>query len=341
VRNEIDTLLGPGMNLRRNPLNGRNFEYFSEDPLITGVFAAACARGIRRGGSTATLKHFAGNNQETFRTKVDAVMSERALRELYLKGFEIAVKEGGANSVMTAYNPLNGYWTASNYDLTTTILRKEWKFEGIVMTDWWATMNDAVHGGEPSRTNTGAMVRAQNDLYMVVPNYGAETNAMGDNTLECLAEGRLTRGELQRSAVNICRFLMQAPAFFRKQDIQLEPLVAVTPVPDKPEGSVTEIADDARIAPPAGVPVILHVREGGTFRVSGRIRAEGMYVAQRSTNVLLNGTRLGTLQANGTQGKWVERKMAKAELAAGYYELTLEHIKPGLDIDWVGFSRVR
>jgi beta-glucosidase len=340
VRNEIDTLLGPGLNLRRNPLNGRNFEYFSEDPLVTGAFAAACVRGIRKGGSTATLKHFAGNNQEKFRTKVDAVMSERALRELYLKGFEISVKEGGAVSVMTAYNPLNGHWTASNYDLNTTILRKEWKFEGIVMTDWWAMMNDVVHGGEPSRTNTGAMVRAQNDLYMVFPNFGAEDNVMGDNTLDSLAGGKLTRGELQRSAINICRFLMQVPCFFRKQEFQ-ESQVTITPVAAGPESGAIAIADEAHVAPPDGAPIILHVREGGTFRVSGRIRAEGLYVAQRSSNVLLNGQRVGTLQANGTQGKWVERKLGRAELAEGFYELTLEHVKPGLDIDWIGFCRIR
>ena len=102
------------------------------------MFGAACTRGIRKGGSNATLKHFACNNQEKYRTKVDAVVSERALRELYLKGFEIAVKQGGANSIMTSYNPVNGIWAASNYDLNTTILRKEWGFEGIVMTDWWA-----------------------------------------------------------------------------------------------------------------------------------------------------------------------------------------------------------
>lgn len=341
VRNNIDTLLGPGMNLRRNPLNGRNFEYFSEDPFITGVFATACTKGLKRGGSTATLKHFAGNNQEKNRTKVDAVMSERALRELYLKGFEIAVKEGGANSIMTAYNPLNGYWTASNYDLNTTILRKEWQYEGIVMTDWWAMMNDCVEGGEPSRTNTGAMVRAQNDLYMVVANYGAEDNAMEDNTLESLATGKLTRGELQRSAINICRFLMQAPVFSRKQVFQAEPVVTVKPLAAKPDGDVLDIGDEARITPPESGSIILHVSAAGSFRVTGRISAEGLYVAQRSTNVLLNGERLGTLQANGTQGKWVNRRLGKADLSAGYYEMTLEHIKPGLAIEWVGFDRIR
>jgi beta-glucosidase len=104
-------------------------------------------------------------------------VSERALREIYLKGFEYAVKSGGANAVMTAYNPVNGHHAASNYDLTTTVLREEWGFRGIVMTDWWATMNDPVDGGAASTHNTAAMIRAQNDLYMVVNNNGAEVNA--------------------------------------------------------------------------------------------------------------------------------------------------------------------
>ncbi|WP_310605428.1 glycoside hydrolase family 3 protein, partial [Anaerosporobacter sp.] len=218
LRNEIDTLLGPGMNIRRHPLNGRNFEYFSEDPIITARFATAQVKGILAGGSTGTLKHFACNNQEYRRSFVDAVVSERALREIYLKGFEVAVKEGGANSIMTTYNPLNGHWNASNYDLNTTVLRKEWGFRGIVMTDWWAKMNDSIEAGEATITNTAAMVRAQNDLYMVVPNDGAEINASEDNTVEAVAEGKLTVGELQRCAMNICDYLMHAPVFGRKQD---------------------------------------------------------------------------------------------------------------------------
>ena len=125
-----------------------SYTHLSEDPLLTGKMAAANIRGIMKGGSNATMKHYACNSQEKVRNKVDAVVSERALREIYLKAFEIAVKEGGANSVMTAYNPVNGHWSASNYDLNTTILRKEWGFTGIVMTDWWSTMNDCVEGGE-------------------------------------------------------------------------------------------------------------------------------------------------------------------------------------------------
>ena len=210
VKNKIDALLGPGMNIHRHPLNGRNFEYFSEDPLLTGKMAAAQIRGLHKAGVTGTIKHFCANNQETQRSNINCVISERALREIYLKGFEIAVGEGGADSIMTTYGGVNGLWTAGNYDLNTVILRQEWGFDGIVMTDWWAKMND--EGKTAVRTNLAAMTKAQNDLYMVCPE--ADKGA-GDNTLSCLSEGSLTLGELQRNAMNICRFLMNTHAYER------------------------------------------------------------------------------------------------------------------------------
>ena len=133
--NKVDALLGPGLNIHRNPLNGRNFEYFSEDPLVSGKMAAAICRGIATTGTSATIKHFACNNQEIGRASADSIVSQRALREIYLKGFEIAVKEGKATALMTSYNPLNSFWCAGQYDLNTTILRDEWGYEGFVMTD--------------------------------------------------------------------------------------------------------------------------------------------------------------------------------------------------------------
>ena len=211
--NKIDAQLGPGMNIHRNPLCGRNFEYFSEDPVLTGKMAAAVIKGIQAGNCSAVIKHFACNNQEYERNMVEAVVSERALREIYLKGFEIAVKTAKPRSVMTSYNPINGRWSASNYDLTTTLLRGEWGFDGMVMTDWWATMNKET-GGEPSIRHKAAMVRAQNDVHMCTDNFTAGDNSL-DDIMDELENGGLTVGELQRCAENICGFIMKSPAFLR------------------------------------------------------------------------------------------------------------------------------
>lgn len=225
--NNIDTLLGPGINIHRNPLNGRNFEYFSEDPLLTGMMATAETRGLQENGTAPTLKHFTANNQESARHTANALVSERALREIYLKGYEIAVKSGKARSIMTSYGPVNGTWTSSSYDLNTTILRGEWGFDGIVMTDWWAKLSEDqgfyASTNRYDEFNGKAMIRAQNDLYMVIPDGYAETqrnrNNSTFNTAASLADGSLTLGELQRSAKNISYFLMQSPAFARTANI--------------------------------------------------------------------------------------------------------------------------
>lgn len=342
LRNGIDALLGPGLNIRRSPLNGRNFEYFSEDPLVSGLFAAACTRGIMKGGSNATLKHFAGNNQEKFRNKVDAVVSERALREIYLKGFEIAVKQGGANSIMTAYNPINGHWTASNYDLNTTILRGEWGFKGIVMTDWWAVMNDVVNGGPADRKFTNMMVRAQNDLYKVVTNYGAETNVWGDNTLESLENGSLTRGELQRSAINICEFLMKAPVFFRapKTEEIAATIKGNSALEAEHAKQVQSISADAKVKPNEAGTTLFAVDEAGEYRIYVQLMSDEFFLAQSACNLFLNDQAVVTIQSNGTEGSWIKQKLIKVHLDAGLYEMKLDYIKPGLQIDYIEFKRL-
>ncbi|TXK76594.1 glycoside hydrolase family 3 C-terminal domain-containing protein [Paenibacillus sp. N3.4] len=339
LSNNVDTLLGPGLNIRRSPLNGRNFEYFSEDPLISGVFAAACTRGIMKGGSNATLKHFACNNQEKHRSKVDAVVSERALREIYLKGFEIAVKQGGANSIMTSYNPINGHWAASNYDLNTTILRGEWGFAGIVMTDWWAIMNDVAEGGTADRKYTNWMVRAQNDLYMVVPNYGAEINGWDDNTIESLENGSLTRGELQRSAMNICEFIMHAPVFSRKHEI-VESVAAFKANPSLSPERVQALTEHAQVNPATAGSTFMRVDQAGQYRIIVHIMSPEPELAQSACNVTLNDQLMTTIQTNGTEGKWVRQKLVKIELEAGLYELKLDFVKPGLQIDWIEFKQL-
>lgn len=235
VYNKVECLLGPGMNIHRHPLNGRNFEYFSEDPYLTGIIASAELRGLHNMNVTGTIKHFCGNNQEHRRHFIDTIVSERALREIYLRGFEMAVKNGKATSIMTTYGSVNGLWTAGSYDLTTTILRKEWGFEGIVMTDWFASINE--RGKPQDKTNFAAMIRAQNDLYMVVPD--ATYNSTGDNILEALADGRLTRGELQRSAANITRFLINSAAHDR--DLNIPDTVNII---NRPKEDLDVVIDD-------------------------------------------------------------------------------------------------
>ncbi len=212
-KNQIDVLLGPGMNLHRDPLNGRNFEYLSEDPYLTGELVKAQLRGLHRYGVDGAIKHLTCNNQEAGRRTMDVVVSERALRELYLKPFEMAVKEADAQCVMSSYNAVNGLWTASSYDLLTTILRDEWGFTGMVMTDWHAVGNE--EGQKPSMSQVAPMIRSQNDLYMVVVD--AVANSGNDNLAQALADGRLRYSELCRSAGNICRFLMRMPTFRRSQ----------------------------------------------------------------------------------------------------------------------------
>ncbi len=209
IYNKVDCLLGPGVNIHRFPLNGRNFEYFSEDPFVSGMMTVAVLRGLHSVGVTGVIKHFCANNQEWNRHFAESVISERALREIYLKPFEIAVRDGGADAVMTSYNPVNGLWGAGNYDLNMTVLRKEWGFSGIVMTDWWANINR--FGKNPDKTDFSAMVKSGNNLYMVC----ADGSKNDDNILSALESGDLKRSELQRNAIEICSFVMKTNAMKR------------------------------------------------------------------------------------------------------------------------------
>lgn len=208
--NEVDVMLGPGMNIHRNPLCGRNFEYFSEDPLLSGIMAAAVTRGVQKSGATVAPKHFVVNNQEENRNNTDSRVSERALREIYLKGFEILVRDANPGTIMTSYNKINGTWASSNYDLCTTALRKEWGFDGMVMTDWWANQNE-----DGLLRQEAAMVRAQNDVAMPVADEP-------DSIVNAVNGGALTLGEVQRSAINALNCLIRSPAFARMNNLDYE-----------------------------------------------------------------------------------------------------------------------
>jgi len=209
VRKGSDVLLSPGMNIHRDPLCGRNFEYFSEDPLVTGLTAAAVVQGVQSVGVAACPKHFAVNNQETNRTRNDSRLSERALREIYLRGFELCIREAQPLVLMTSYNQVNGVWSHYHHDLVTTILRDEWGYTGTVITDWW--MEDAVDPDFPALADNAYRVRAQVDVLMPGGVKTAEgPQAYADETiLESYAapEG-ITLGELQRTAANVLRLVL-------------------------------------------------------------------------------------------------------------------------------------
>lgn len=205
-----DVLLAPGMNIHRNPLCGRNFEYYSEDPYLTGKIAAAAVKGIQSHGASACPKHFACNNQEFRRNMNDSRLSERALREIYLKGFEFCVREAKPKNIMTSYNRINSVYGHYNYELCTTILRNEWGYKGNVITDWW--MKNEKSSEFPLIRNQAYRVRAQVDVLM--PGGGRIPRRKPDGTLlESLGkEGGITLGELQRTACNVLRAVIDSNA---------------------------------------------------------------------------------------------------------------------------------
>lgn len=207
IRKRSDVLLSPGMNIQRDPLCGRNFEYFSEDPVVTGKTAAAIVMGIQAAGVAACPKHFACNNQETNRNRNDSRVSQRALREIYLRGFEICVTEAHPRVLMTAYNKINGVWAHYNDDLVTTILRNEWGYDGVVITDWW--MQRAKDPDYPRLRDNAYRVRAQVDVLMPGAMRGLKRDKADSSLLASLAHpDGITLGELQRSATNVVKLAL-------------------------------------------------------------------------------------------------------------------------------------
>lgn len=201
-----DILLAPGLNIHRNPLCGRNFEYFSEDPVVSGKIASAYVKGVQKNGLSACPKHFACNNQERNRNRNDSRVTERALREIYLKGFEICVKESNPRTIMTSYNKVNGVWSHYNYELCYTVLRKEWGFDGLVMTDWW--MQNSVSPEFKKLTNNAYRVRAHVDVLM--PGGKSHTSAKIDNSIiKSYRKGGITIGELQNTARTILNLALE------------------------------------------------------------------------------------------------------------------------------------
>lgn len=343
-RNKIDTLLGPGINIHRNPLNGRNFEYFSEDPVLTGKMCVAQLMGLKDAGVSGTVKHFCANNQEEKRKSIESVISERALREIYLKGFEMAVREGNARSIMTSYGAVNGIWTAGNFDLCSVVLRNEWKYDGIVMTDWWAVAN--WEGEDPDPANRAPMVIAQNDLYMCCMD--AEKERAADNLAECFENGKITRSDLQRNAKNILQFILKSPAMLRQMGKPEDE-------PEEYEGECEE-TDFSKItyyqgADENGKVVIsgkeMRTKAGekevfgvilpkeGNYRISFRMKSELNELAQLPFSLYMDNLYRATISFQGSLGKEVERQFDLGWLIGKNHYFKLEFAVNGIEMEQI------
>lgn len=344
IANKVDCLLGPGMNIHRHPLNGRNFEYFSEDPYLTGTIASAQLHGLHQSGVTGTIKHFCGNNQETNRHDTNGVISERALREIYLKGFEIAVKEGHADSVMTTYGPINGVWTAGSFDLTTQILRNDWGFTGFTMTDWWANINR--RGQAVDKSDFAAMAIAQNDVYMVCA-IGAEND---DNILASLKNGTLQRSELQRNAANICRFLMNTQAMARLEGTETKIDIINRPADESDvdessvkfyelDGNLTIDLEDICTDKGTNHSFGLDIKTMGKYRMTLTASSTQSEVAQIPVTLFSLGTAYGTFTWNGTNGLPVSFE-TDIPLFSKYTNLRLFFAQGGLKMHSITFELI-
>lgn len=289
----VDVLLAPGQNIHRNPLCGRNFEYFSEDPLLSGKMAAAYVRGVQSNGVGTSIKHFALNNQETNRRENDAQVSRRALREIYFKNFEITVKEGRPWTVMSSYNKILGTYVQQSHDVLTGLLRDEWGFDGIVMTDWG------------NKDNTVAAVNAGNDLMQP----GDQTEV--DRILDGVRNGNISIADLDRNVRRILEYIARTPSF-KGQGFSNKP-------------DLKAHASLARAA--AGEGIVLLKNDDNTLPV----KADGQRIAlygETSIDFVAGGTGSGTVnkaynvnmkEALESAGYVVDKRIS------GYYEKYVEY----------------
>ena len=326
--NNIDVLLGPGMNIHRHPLCGRNFEYLSEDPLVSGRLAYAMCKGMANAGVSGTIKHLCANNQETNRHNLNSVVSERALREIYLKPFEIAVKLGDAcKAVMTSYNPVNGTWTSGHYDLTTTVLREEWGYTGFVMSDWWCRTKkeefDRYHG----KLNQGERdyipcVEAQNDIYMCCRNSADFKNL---NVYSSLVSGKVARGFAQRNAMNVCRFLMHSTAMERY--LSMSEAGRKAALGEFEKGNL--IFESGALTPENAA--VFSCQRDGSYILEAEIASLGSQLSQNTAIFYANGEYITSFTVAGSDGA-VTDNAKKVILTAGENRITVKYPEGALSV---------
>ena len=330
---DIDIILAPGMNIHRDPLCGRNFEYYSEDPLLTGKIGASFTNGFQSEGVGVSVKHFATNNREQNRMNLDSRVSERALREIYLRGFEIVVKEADPYTIMSSYNLLNGTKVGENYELLTGILRNEWGYQGLLFTDY------------ANNSKNVAEILAGNDLKML--------NSKPDEVKAALADGVLTREHLKTSAERVINTILKSNSFKTKI---LNP-------------AVTEITDGARLK--AGDDIIwaqnarwqatndedgglhlshidsnvyteyeINAENSGIYSLNARIAS---IAGNGSFRMLVDGTQVASFSAvsTGAYTNWTTIAASESEpvyLEKGRHTLRLEFDAAGFNLNWIEFN---
>lgn len=339
LENKIDTCLGPGINIQRNPLNGRNFEYFSEDPLLTGAMTCSILDGIQTRGVWPTIKHFAANNRESGRRMNNAIVSERALREIYFVPFEMAVKKSKVQSIMSSYNLINGVQAASNYELCQTVLRDNWKYEGLVMTDWWATLNDCVEGGESDVVQVSQMIRSRNDVYMICQNDKAELDGNDDDLRQALKSGKIKRSELQRCARDIINFMI-------KTKVAERPLRGLNDVPgfisklNEIPKDVIAYGEDIKFMKNGTTKAYIEILEDDVYNFFAMLKKDNDgTVSQSVCNLNIDSENALSLNCRTTEGKTEGAIIGLLKLTKGFYQVELVHSKPGIQIEYIGFSR--
>lgn len=302
-------------------MNGRNFEYFSEDPYLAGSMAVAISLGLKKAGVYCTVKHYMANSQEWKRHSSDSVMSERAAREIYAKPFEMAVKYGECKAIMTSYNIVNSHHAASNYDMTKVLLRDEWKYDGFVMTDWWAWITD--YEGNRNMKDVASMVKSVNDVYMVVPN----AKTYDDNIISALESGYLKRAELQRCAKNLCSFVMYTHAYerFRANGFTYELANMDTSGLD-----VACSFDSIEL----NKPITFEVKKSGRYIIELEISTELSALAQIAIIAQIKGTGDCAFVTHGTDGGSGTTKSA-ISLMKGQTEITFTCKSASLKINKV------